>query len=165
MFMKSKNYMLGIMVVFVLFLAAYGFSDTLGTVSRQLGVDIPYAQKVSHYDDHGGFHGDGTSCIVLKVSAGQVLDQIKENTQWKQFTAAADGSLPDPVDTLAGYLTDAEGTPLLPSVNEGYYILIDRGADPGMASGADMFHRSSFNFTLGIYDTENNTLYVGELDT
>lgn len=90
----------------LLVLASYGFFDTLGTISRQLGVHIAYTQELSHYDDHGGFHGDGASRIVLKVSA-----------------------------------------------------------DPGMASGADMFHRSSFNFTLGIYDTENSTLYVCALDT
>ena len=163
--MKSKNRMLIIMFVFVFFLAGYGFFDTVGTISRQLGVDIAYAQELSHYDDHGGFHGDGTSCIVLKVPDGQVLGQIEENAQWKPFTATAGGSLPTPVGTLENYLSDSEGRSLLPSVKEGYYILIDRGADPGMASGADMFHRSSFNFTLGIYDTENNTLYVCALDT
>lgn len=163
--MKAKNRMLVIILALLLVLSSYGFFDTLGTISRQLGVHIAYAQELSHYDDHGGFHGDGASRIVLKVSAEQVMGQIEENAQWKPFTATAGGSLPAPVGTLENYLTDCEGRSLLPSVNEGYYILIDRGADPGMASGADMFHRSSFNFTLGIYDTENSTLYVCALDT
>lgn len=29
----------------------------------------------------------------------------------------------------------------------------------------DLFERSSFNFTLAIYDTDTNTLYYFELDT
>lgn len=33
------------------------------------------------------------------------------------------------------------------------------------AAGADILHRSSFNFDLGLYDTDTNTLYFCKLDT
>lgn len=66
---------------------------------------------------------------------------------------------------IGPFLTDEEGNSLVPEIREGYYLLIDRQAEPGKATGADMLHRSSFNLTLGLYDTVTQTLYYCKLDT
>lgn len=47
----------------------------------------------------------------------------------------------------------------------GYYILIDRQVGNRKTSGEDILQRNSFNFTLGLYDTDTNTLYFCKLDT
>ena len=50
----------------------------------------------------------------------------------------------------------------MPEIREGYYRLIDRHAEAGES---DILERSSFNFTLALYDTGADTLYFFELDT
>ena len=62
------------------------------------------------------------------------------------------------------YLTDQDGNPLIPEIRNGYYRLIDRQIKMGEASGADILHRNSFNFDLGLY-ADTNTLYFCRMDT
>lgn len=71
-------------------------------------------------------------------------------------------------DSLIGigsYLSDEENRPLIPEIENGYYLLIDRQAEEGKATGADILYRASLNFTLGIYDSDADILYYFELDT
>ena len=58
-------------------------------------------------------------------------------------------------------LSDWDWNPLVPDIQNGYYRLIDRHSD----RETDILDRYSFNFTVGLYDTDNNTLYFCELDT
>ena len=62
-------------------------------------------------------------------------------------------------------MTDKDGNPLIPEIRNGYYRLIDRQIKKGEAAGADMLHRSSFNFDLGLYDADTNILYFCQRDT
>ena len=59
----------------------------------------------------------------------------------------------------------SDGNPLIPEIRNGYYRLIDRQIKMGEASGADILHRNSFNFDLGLYDADTNTLYFCWMDT
>ena len=49
----------------------------------------------------------------------------------------------------------------LPEIQNGYYRLIDRHSD----TDTGILDRYSFNFTLGVYDSDTNTLYCCEVDT
>ena len=53
------------------------------------------------------------------------------------------------------------GNPLVREIQNGYYILIDRQED----QETDILDRPSFNVTVGLYDTDTNTLYCCTLDT
>ena len=66
---------------------------------------------------------------------------------------------------IGPYLTDDNGNPLVPEVQNGYYVLLDRQAEDGKAPGSDILDRGSFNFTFGLYDTDTDTLYCCKLDT
>lgn len=98
------------------------------------------------------------------------MTEIQGNTEWEAFP------LDETVQTLVygaedetskygPYLTDNDGKPLVPEIQNGYYLLIDRQVEKDKATGADILHRSSFNFDLGLYDTDTNTLYFCQLDT
>ena len=69
----------------------------------------------------------------------------------------------DETSSVGPYLTDDEGEPLLPEVQNGYYRLIDRHSDAG--DGQNLLERFSLNLTLALYDTDSNTLYFCRLDT
>ncbi len=165
---KRTVLMMSALLVMAVFLAACGPRDPKAIVSKELGLDVSGAAELSHFDTHGGFHGDGTAFIVLEFSDDTVLKQIQDSTQWKPFP------LDDTVKTLiygtqdtAGgvgpYVCDGEGNALVPEIQDGYYRLIDRHAEAGGED--DILHRGSFNFTLGAYDAVTNTLYFCELDT
>ena len=132
-------------------------------ISDELDLDIKSGKVLTAWDEHGGFHGDGTAYAVLGFSDSSVLEQIENSDDWNPFP------LDDTVTILvygtdgAGpYLTDENQEPLLPKIRNGYYLLIDRQEDQ---EEPDMLKRYSMNFTLAIYDTDTDRLYYCEEDT
>lgn len=143
-------------------------------IARPLGIDISSAEIITEEDDHGGFHGDGTAFICFDCSETDIADQINADESWSRFPlddtvrALVYGIEMQDDDSkiqMGPYLTDGNGHPLIPEVENGYYILIDEQTEEGRATGADILHRASFNFTLGIYDSDADILYYFELDT
>ena len=144
-----------------------------GSVSDGLGIDIAGGEEVSYSDTHGGVLGGGVTYAAYRFADSNVREQIEESGEW----------MPLPMDEVAAvlaygvtehgegytinrgpYLTDEEQEPLLPEVENGYYRLIDRQMENGFVTAA-MLERASLNFTLGIYDTDTDTLYYCEMDT
>ena len=159
-----------------LLLAACGSQTPQEEVSQALGLDVSGGQVVSASDNHGGFHGDGTTFVELQFADDAVLEQIKEGGDWEALpldrTARAlvygvteeTGTEETGITVFQSgpYLKDSDGNPLVPEIREGCYRLIDRHAEAGES---DILERSSFNFTLALYDTGADTLYFFELDT
>ena len=59
-----------------------------------------------------------------------------------------------------------DGAPVIPEVENGYYYFLDRhsqSTNPKDDSG--VLDRASYNFTIAIFDTDQQTLYYMELDT
>ena len=94
------------------------------------------------------------------------LDEIKENTEWKPFpldetVQALVYGVKDETSSIGPFINDGNGNPLVREIQNGYYILIDRQED----QETDILDRPSFNVTVGLYDTDTNTLYCCTLDT
>lgn len=154
-------------------LTACASKSSQDIVSKALGLDVSGGSEISYLDTHSG-NGDGTSCIVLGFQDDAVLEQIKVKDAWStlpldQTTQALVYGISGETDQtsyqIGPYLSNNEGNPLVPEVENGYYFLLDRQAEEGQATGADILNRGSFNFTFGLYDTDTNTLYFCELDT
>ena len=167
--MKKFVLIVGIFLIITLSFSACHFKDQQDTVSDALGIDISGGSEISRYDTHSG-NGDGTSCIAFKFTEDQVLGQIQENPAWNAFP------LDQTVETLVygiseeaasvgPFLTDAEGNALVPEIQDGYYLLIDRQPEEYQALGEGLLDRGSFNLTVGIYDVNTNILYFCQLDT
>lgn len=166
----------GLALALTILLTACSRQTAQESVSAALDLDASAGEVLFREDDHGGFHGDGMTLIELHFMDEEVLDQIRDSAEWKAFpldeTVQAlvygvtrtheDGSV---TESVGPYLTDEDGAPLVPEIRKGYYRLIDRQAEEGKATGADILHRASFNFTLGLYDTEKDILYFCEMDT
>ena len=145
-------------VIAFLILSACGAESLQSVVSGELGIDASACGIISASDTHGGLHGDGITFIVLDCADGDVLNQIKEKSELVY-------GIDNETERIGPYLTDQEGNPLVPEIENGYYVLIDRQVKEGWATGADILHRGSFNFTLGLYDADAELLYFCELDT
>lgn len=164
--MKRLISAIGVLLVFAFLLTACGPNSTRNAVSEALGVDASGGKEVSNYDTHSG-NGDGASCVAIRFDDdAAVLEEIKGNAQWKDFpldetVQALVYGVSDEISRMGPFLCDGAGKPLVPEIQNGYYLLIDRHAD----QGTDLLKRSSFNFTLGLYDADTNTLYFCRLDT
>ena len=172
------------MISLMLFtLTACGSEDPAEEISRALHIDVSAGEEISSSDTqhthgpsgdtaHGGFHGDGISCVALQFPNSQVADAIAANAAWTPLpldeTAQAlaygvtreDGG---EVFSAGPYLTDDSGDPLLPGIANGFYRLIDRHSDAG--DGQNLLERASLNVTLAVYDADSDTLYFCEMDT
>ena len=132
-------------------------------ISRTLGIDASDAVVEVSYDDHSGFHGDGTGYAVLLFSDDSLEEKIAAPGGWRRLP------LTDNLQTLIyGTRTETAATgPFIgitfPKVEEGYWYFYDRQGET--ESDADVLDRNSYNYTFAIYDTENNTLCFCEYDT
>ena len=160
--------MIGALFAIGFFLNVCNSQDPQKIISKELGIDVSSGNEMSNLDTHGGFHGDGATFIALEFSGDEALSQIKENGQWKAFPLddtikTLVYGISDKTSRIGPYVSDDEGNALLPDIHDGYYLLIDRHSDADKKG--DIMHRGSFNFTVGIYDSNTNILYFCKLDT
>ena len=133
-----------------------------------LGVDYSHGKTVSEYDTHGGFHGDGISCITYHYTDDALEKEIQSSAEWKPLPLSETADiLLYGRETDGPYLT-AEGTetPLVPPVENGYWYFYDRHAestDPH--DDNQVLKRYSLNFTIAVYDADKDLLHVLEMDT
>lgn len=122
--------------------------------SEALSLDLSAGSEVSSYDTHSG-NGDGTSCVVLSFQNDTVLEQIQESVSWHPLPVDQTtqvlvyGFSEETGETswqIGPFLTDDSGNPLVPEVQNGSYVLLDRQAEDGKAPGSDILDRGSFNF-------------------
>ena len=133
---------------------------------KALGISLENAKELSHSDDHGGFHGDGTLSICWEFPDDSLEETLKTAPHWKPLPLE-DALMP--VLHLHVYGTERyeeNGEQLLPDIENGYYFFFDRHSeskDPYDAS--ETAERYSYNFTAAVYDTDSNRLYYTEFDT
>lgn len=132
-------------------------------ISESLGIDASDGMVVNSYDDHSGFHGDGCSYVVLSFDDELLEQGISSPGGWKKLP------LNHNLETLIyGTRTETKATGpfigiTIPRVNEGYWYFYDRQGDT--EDDGLVLSRSSYNYTIAIYDTENDLLYYCEYDT
>lgn len=162
-----KKVVFSLTVLFVLFAFAACSSESVqDTVSAELGIDVSDGEELSASDTHGGFHGDGVSSVAISFSDSNVLDEIKGNAAWKPFpldetVQALVYGVKDETSSIGPFINDGNGNPLVREIQNGYYTLIDHQEE----QETDILDRPSFNITVGLYDTDTNTLYCCTLDT
>lgn len=164
--MKRKFAILLSFIVFAFAFTSCNSNEVQNTVSEEIGIDVSSGSELSSSDTHGGFHGDGVSCTALQFSDDTVLEEIKNSSNWKEFpldetVQAIVYGISEDTYSIGPYLTDDEGNAIVPDIQNGYYLLIDRQIDQEM----DILSRASFNLTVALYDTDTNILYICELDT
>lgn len=148
-------------VLVMLSLSGCFINKTQSYISDELGINAHNGKPVVESDNHGGFHGDGTTFIKLTFSNDNCLNSIKNSDEWNALP------LPNTLKTLLSRTSGLfEDSVTLPSVQNGYYCFIDRhpeSTDPN--SYQDVLNRVSINITLCIYDVDTQSLYYIKIDT
>lgn len=158
--MKAKRWAWLILPAGALLLIQLLYSSLLipntpnGYLKRQLGLDIGDCAVILDHDTHGGFHGDGSYLLIVDCTEHQ--DSLLEQTEsWSP--------LPLP-DELAH---QTEQIPQFPqTLSQGRWYFIDRHSEADDPSDyTRLSGRYSYNYTLAVYDTQQQLLYYYELDT
>lgn len=143
-------------------------------ISNTLGIDMTDGTVVSSEDTHDGFHGDGDTYTEISFdddSGAALADAMANNDDWRAFPlsdnlqAVVYGRVDG--DTQYGpYITDDDGASIIPQIEHGYYYFYDRHSESSNPKDdTKLLNRYSMNFTIALYDTDNNELYYYELDT
>lgn len=126
-------------------------------VARELELELPTAQTTDTYDDHGGFHGDGLLHTELTFSpedGARVEEAVSHHPsgRWNPFPMD---------DKMESFLYRGGAAELAGwTVPErGWWYLLDRQED----REGSMFQRSSFNYTLAVYDSAAATCPIWNL--
>ncbi len=140
-------------------------------ISEALVLDVSQGTELAVEDTHSGFHGDGILVVSLRFPDDAVQDSIAANNAWNPLPlrddlAALVYGITEENSTTGPFLTDNSGEAILPEVESGYYYFLDRHAEAREdQTGEALLNRGSFNFTIALYDAEEDTLYYAEMDT
>ena len=140
-------------------------------ISKTIGVDVSVGEVISKSDSHGGFHGDGATVIEIQLNDTSISDQIKDNEDWntlpltENLTALVYGVQTES-SSVGPMIHSGDGAPVIPEVVNGYYYFLDRHSQStNPKDDSEVLNRASYNFTIAIFDTDQQTLYYMELDT
>ena len=164
--MKNKIIIIVVIGVFLIFSARIALSIKYGrhiSVSRNIGITIPFSTEIECKDSHGGFHGDGECVIKVYFSDEQAIkfkNKIDKNSHWKQLP------MPERLQEVVGARMDKDM--YVPIIENGYYFFVDRHSEADdKFNPNEMFEefRASSNYTVAVFDIDENILYYYELDT
>ena len=140
------------------------YSNKIEHISKNMEINLENCKIEEDKDTHGGFLGDGE--YFAKIICTENEDrEIKAN--WKKLPLSTELQ---EVMELIQYDNDGGKTAYerynIPNLEDGYYNFYDRHSESADNKNEEELNsRSSYNFSLGIYDSENMILYYYELDT
>ena len=135
-------------------------------ISIELHVNVQDAAVLSEHDSHGGFLGDGTAMVSLKLKDGSMPGAMAGNPNWRPLPMP--DALAEEIYDERGWFRDGEGNLFVPEVKNGFYFFLDRhdmAADIFDPEGLSDPARYSQNYTAAVYDAEENVLYYLAVDT
>ncbi len=164
-----KRFVLPVLALVLVLLFPRGGESRQREVGRLLGADLSGAEVLEDYDSHGGFHGDGYTCVVLQVPEdSELLPAGREDLPLpRELEAAVYGVTHLEGDAVAswGPLRD-DAAPEIPRMERGWYWFYDfhdQSTDPH--DSGPLWERASFNFALVLCDADQSRLYYIRLDT
>ena len=162
-----KRGMLPILLLILLLCLSACADSEQSMISRETGVDVSAGRIERSEDNHGGFHGDGETLVILKFSAeeGAALERQMLDAGWKSLPLS--GRLSGFIyGENFGLLLSEDGAHTIPDISAGYYWFYDRHDEStDRQDDTQLMNRYSMNFSLALYDSEQSRLYFYVLDT
>ena len=166
--MNVKKYFKILLIAFIfLFITYLIYAFTLEQrvlLSIQIENYIPIFAKIDEKDTHGGFRNEGELLKKIYFSekqANNFVNKVKENTNWRKLPITE-----RLYNKVCKYAMDEQMN--IPEASNGYWFVLDRHSETkDKHNEKDIFDedRHSYNFTVAVFDTDKNILYVYELDT
>ncbi len=150
--------------------------ETISYISSELSLDLQGA-RIKHEDiQYGGILnilGDGTAFWIISLdnTAESIINQIKGNSEWKALPLSdileiATYGRDHGTSYSESLVRDDYGDSLFPRTENGYYFFRDRHSKSiNPNDDTDLYNRSSFNFTIALFDADTNEIYYFVIDT
>lgn len=125
--------------------------------SQALALELPAGDVLTDIDTHGGFHGDGESCLILAFTPenGEALAaELAGRDDWHALPL--DGLSANVMESILSLLADQGLDYMVPA--QGWYWYTDR---------SPVGHSRDFplNCTIALYDPQSYRLAYFVLDT
>ena len=146
-----------LLLILPLLLLASCAASPVKEASQVLNLNLPAGDVLADIDTHGGFHGDGESCLILAFTPenGETLAaELAGRTDWQALPL---DDLPATVMESIIPLLEADGLDYTVPA-QGWYWYQDR-------SPAGHNREFPLNCTIAVYDPQNSQLAYFELDT
>lgn len=145
----------------------YHFSD----IEKKTNVSFKECKIIKSSDTHGGFHGDGVKKVTYKCGNKFNTKNIKK--KWKKIPFTENINIElygDAKKNGIEYPPLDEKDYAVRKIENGYYYFIDQYSREykdvkDIYSDEKLLSRYSKNFTLTVYDIDNNLLYYYGVDT
>ena len=159
--MRKIVYLILIAIIIFCMIGCASFS-TNEYINQEINIDISKCHILIDNDGHGGFLGDGEYFVKADCSndSENMLNQIRfwnelpfpEDVQLIMYGGEKNGI------TYAYNLADKVG---IPKIKNGVYLFDDRH----IQSDKVFLNRSSYNFTVALYDKDSDIFYYYEYDS
>lgn len=128
----------------------------------KLKVYVPQRKPDFIEDTHGGFHGDGTRVekFVLTNEETQFIEQdFERNGVWKKINERNKDIL---YGGAEGYWTNGFLGNNVPRIENGYFTIFNKQTYDVEFPNPNEY---SYNYIIAIYSSDDNILYIFEMDT
>ena len=151
-------------LLLLIVLVSGGSNNRLKSISESIELDVSNCKIEKDIDTHGGFLGDGDFFAKI-ICTADVDNEIQSN--WKELPLSSELQQ---IMEMIQYNNDGGNNVYdkygIPKLESGYYYFHDRHSDSkDINDDSELNSRSSYNFSIGIYDIENKIIYYYELDT
>lgn len=153
--------LLSIFVIYIIY--AFTLEERV-LMTKKIENYIPIYAKMDKKNTHRGFHNDGELLEKIYFSekqANNFINSAEKNSNWRQLPITERLH-----NKVCKHAIDEEMN--IPEVSNGYWFVLDRhSVAKDKYNEKDIFNedRYSYNFTIAVFDIEQNVLYIYELDT
>lgn len=165
--MKKRSFVIVCIILAIFIIISYIlFSIKFGKhiyISSKTEIKIPLSAKLKNNDSHGGFHGDGESLAKIYFTSEQAKKielEINYNKHWRKLP------MPERLQNCVSLYTEEEMS--MPIIENGYWFYLDRHSDADNKYDENERYeekRASRNYSVAVFDSDENILYYYELDT
>lgn len=132
--------------------------EYLQKISEMSDVDLTQGNVISDVDIHSSFLSNGERMVTVSLAQTDVGEKIAASGVWRDLPLN---------DTLSGFTEYPISENIdVPEPENGRYLFFDRHSEAADPHDETAFaDRDSYNFTVAVYDSDSEMLYVYELDT
>ena len=151
-------------VIMFFSIRSYFYNYKIKKISNNIEIDINKCKIVYENDTHGGFLGDGEYFTRI-ICSDKIDSEIK--TKWTILPLDEEVTKVLNIETCDdSSCKNVFERYSISSIENGYYYFLDRHTESKDNKSLEQLNqRSSYNFSLGIYDSDKKIVYYYELDT
>ena len=147
-------------LLLLLVLVLSGCSSKKQYIEKTIGISLKNCSIKEEKDTHGGFLGDGEYFAKLECSNIE-LDSFKKLPLSNKLEEVMNMKFCESKNCENSFEKYK-----IPKLESGYYYFADRHSDTkDIHDDSNLNNRSSYNFSLAIYDSKTKIMYYYELDT